>query len=162
MKKQSRYSPGPVCSKEILLRIIYSPAHIDDAGQLKPEAIPSQDLKERGFSVFRKLYSSRKKLSAVIENYVSKKPQRSCKGVSSIECRKVRSISDYNNKQAFNVFDDAQTEEDKAHAKIIYSKKYNKAEHKSLRKKLLDELSVILEVEKIYRDLGDTKAHNKN
>ena len=46
--KQSQFSPGPVLSKETLLRIVYYPAHIDDDGKLKPEAIPTQDLMDTG------------------------------------------------------------------------------------------------------------------
>ena len=93
-KKQSHFSPGPVLSEETLLRIIYYPAHIDDGGKLKPEAIPTQDLRKRGFSVYRKLYVKRQKISNVIDNYVSRNSARVCRGISPILCRTVRRITD--------------------------------------------------------------------
>lgn len=152
-KKQSLYSPGPVHSKETLLRIIYYPNHVDDDGNLKPEAIPTQDLRERGFSVFRKLYVKREKISNVIKDYISKDPKRECRGISPVLCETVRCIKDRESKKSFNVLDDAKTKDDEAHAEIKYSRKYGKAEQKGLRKKLKDKFTAILEVESIYAEL---------
>lgn len=154
--KQSEFSPGPVLSEETLLRIIYYPAHIDDDGNLQPEAIPTQDLRERGFSVYRKLYAKRQKVSDVIDNYVSKNPERHCRGISPIQCHTVRSINNKDGNQAFNVLDDAKTEDDEAHAKIMFSQKYGKAEQKGYRSKLKDKFTTILDTELIYAELDNT------
>lgn len=159
-EKQSQYSPGPVLSEESLLRIVYYPAHIDDDGQLKPEAIPTQDLNDRGFSVYRRLYVKREKLSNVINSYVGKKPERECRGISPILCQTVRTISDRKAKKAFNVLDDATTKDDEAHAEIKFTRKYGRAEQKSLRNKLKDKFTAILDVETICSELQDTDLHN--
>ncbi len=162
-EKQSQYSPGPVLSEETLLRIIYYPAHVDNDGQLKPEAIPTQDLKERGFSVYRKSYVKREKISTVINNYVSKKTERECRGISPIQCQTVRSITDKEMNKAFNVLDDAKTKEDTAHAEIKYSRNYGRAEQKGLRKKLIDKFTTILDTEIIYSELeSDMLIKDKN
>ena len=121
--KQSPFSPGPVLSEETLLRIVYFPAHIDDDGNLKPEAIPTQDLNDRGFSVYRKLYAKREKISNVIDNYVSRKSERKCRGISPILCETVRNIDDKDKKKAFFVLDAADTKDNEAHAEIKFSQK---------------------------------------
>lgn len=154
--KQSQFSPGPVLSEETLLRIIYYPDHIDDGGNLLPEAIPTQDLRERGFSVYRKLYVKRKKVSDVIDNYVSKKSERQCRGISPVQCHTVRSINNKDGNQAFNVLDDAKTEDDEAHAEIKFSQKYGKAEQKGYRSKLKDKFTTILDTESVYAELINT------
>ena len=156
--KQSQFSPGPVLSEETLLRIVYYPAHIDDDGKLKPEAIPTQDLKERGFSVYRKLYVKREKISNVIDTYVSRQSERRCRGISPILCETVRNIGDKENNKAFNVLDAANTLEDEAHAEIKYSQNYGRAEQRGLRSKLKDKFTTILEVESIYAELKETNS----
>jgi len=154
--KQSQFSPGPVLSEETLLRIVFYPDHIDDEGKLKPEAIPTQDLRDRGFSVYRKLYVKRKKISNVIDNYVLKKPERQCRGISPVLCHTVRSINDRVESKAFNVLDDAQTIDDEAHAAIKFSRKYGKAEQKGYRSKLKDKFTAILDTESVYTELKNT------
>lgn len=151
--QQTPFAPGCVSSEEILLRIIFSPDHIDINGNLKPEAIPSQDLKERGFSVQRKLFVSKKRIYENIDHFVSRKESRFCKGISPIKCEVVRSIEDNQLNKVFNVIDDALTENDHAHAKIMFKNSYGRSMIKSLRKKLLDEFSVILEVKHVVDDL---------
>lgn len=162
-EKQSAFSPGPVLSEETLLRIVYYPAHIDEDGRLKPEAIPTQDLRERGFSVYRKMYVKREKIYRVIENYVAKKPERECRGISPILTKIVRDINDNVNKQAFHVLDDAKTKDNEAHAEIIYAQNYGRAEQKGLRNKLRDEFTAIREVGSVCEELGDLgEILNKN
>lgn len=151
--KQSQFSPGPVLSEETLLRIVYYPAHIDDDGKLKPEAIPTQDLNRRGFSVYRKLYAKREKIATVIDSYVSRKTERKCRGISPILCKTVRNIDDKENNKAFDVFDAADTLDNEAHAEIKYSRTYGKAEQRGLRSKLKDKFNVILDVESVYVEL---------
>ncbi len=158
-EKQSPCSPGAVLSEETLLRIVYYPSHIDDNGKLKPEAIPTQDLRTRGFSVFRKLYIKRKKIDKVIDSYVGKNSERRCKGIYPIICSTVRNIEDNSKKKAFNVLDDAQTFDNEAHAEIKYSQKYTKSEQKGLRDKLKDKFIVVKEVSEICEELSE---NNKN
>lgn len=156
-EKQTRFSPGPVLSEETLLRIIYYPAHIDDNGELKPEAIPTQDLRDRGFSVYRKLYVTRAKITSVIDNYVSRKSERECRGISPVLSRTVRNISDKEGNQSFHVLDDAKTEDDEAHAQIKYARSYGRAVQKGLRDKLRREFTTILEVESVCGELRNNK-----
>lgn len=160
-EKQSRYSPGPVLSEEILLRIIYYPSHINDDGKLAPEAIPIKDLSDRGFSTYRKLYVKREKISHVIDNYVSKKPERECRGISPILCETIRSVNDKEARKAFDVLDDARTKDDKAHAEIKFSRDYGKSVQRGLRKKLKDKFTAIHEVETVYAELNETNQPQK-
>jgi hypothetical protein len=159
--KQSEFSPGPVSYDETLLRIVFSPDHIDINGNLKPEAIPTQDLKERGFSVQRKSYVRKKKIHENIEQFVSRKDSRNCKGISPVECKVVRSIEDDQALNAFDVIDDALTEEDRAHAKIMFKGKHGPSKMKALRRKLMDEFRVILEVKDVVENLPAEKLKNR-
>ena len=154
--KQSQFSPGPVLSEETLLRIVYYPAHIDDDGKLKPEAIPTQDLNNRGFSVYRKLYAKREKITSVIDNYVSRKAERKCRGISPILCETVRNIGDKENNKAFDVLDAADTLDNEAHAEIKYSRTYGRSEQRGLRSKLKDKFNTILDTELVCAELKNT------
>lgn len=161
-ERQSPFSPGPVLSEETLLRIIYYPYHIDDDGKLKPEAIPTQDLRDRGFSVYRKLYVTRGKITSVIDEYISRKSDRECRGISPVLSGTVRNINDKETKQAFHVLDDAKTKDDEAHAEIKYARSYGRAEQKGLRYKLIDEFTTILKVESVCSELKSSKLINGN
>ncbi len=160
--KQSQFSPGPVLSEETLLRIVYYPAHIDDDGKLKPEAIPTQDLNSRGFSVYRKLYAKREKITTVIDTYVSRKAERKCRGISPILCKTVRNIDDKESNKAFVVLDAADTLDNEAHAEIKYSRAYGRSEQRGLRLKLKDQFNTILDTESVYAELKDTVPLTKN
>ena len=64
-------SPGPVGDEEILLREILNPGHVV-GGALKPAAISLTDLKERGFSVHRLEYITRKSVEDEINQRLAR------------------------------------------------------------------------------------------
>lgn len=160
--KQSPYSPGPVADSERLLRIIFYPDHVDENDNLKPEAIPTQDLRERGFSVYRKFYIKTEKIYNVISNYTSNKHERQCRGISPIITSTVRSLRDTGNSQAFHVFDDANTKDDEAHAKIVYAQSYGRGYQKKLRNDLKDKFNSILSIETVCNEINLNKTSRKS
>jgi len=149
-KKQTEFSPGPVEDQEQLLRAVFVPDHVDENGELKPEAIPRTDLQQRGFSVYRHGYVSRERFDGVLEGYLQKDKNRACTGIAKLICGAVRSISDEEERQAFLVFDDANVEIDEAHAAILFSSSYTPSRQKRLRKILLGCLNKLYSKDEIF------------
>jgi hypothetical protein len=63
-------NPGPVGDPEVLIRLIYTPEHVNEDGTLKNSAIPKQDLERldlqkpapRGFSLIRSGHISQEEI----------------------------------------------------------------------------------------------------
>lgn len=109
-------SPGVVGSGETLLRTGYHPEHTED-GMITSRAIPSEDLKERGFSVDRKEMVTRTVLRRRAENQMNNRPDlRKEAVISPFNCGDVRAIA-YEGTRALIVVDSA-TPDNPAHASI--------------------------------------------
>lgn len=135
-------SPGPVGDEEILLREILNPDHVV-GGALKPAAISLTDLKERGFSVHRLEYVTRKFVEDEINQRLVRPFQgqrRMSEGVARLTARAVREIRD-NGNQAFVVLDTA-TWSKWGHASIYLS---NIGLKESLARGLRNKLLPLLE-----------------
>lgn len=101
-------SPGIVLDEERLLREILNPDHVR-GGEVQPSAIPLRDLKERGFSVHRLQYATRKFVEDSINEKLARPSAgdtRVSEGVARFTVRAVREINDNGNK-AFVVIDTA-------------------------------------------------------
>jgi len=135
--QQSENSPSIVDSSENLLRAMFTPEHIDDKGHLKEQAIPSQDLSERGFSVQREQYTNDTLNQKIVSGWLNNKPEREFIKLGKISCLHTRNINDQQNNQAFVVLDDA-IEENPAHAIILTAEKYGKGALEKLRHELIE------------------------
>ena len=130
-------SPGTVKDEESLLREILNPDHVR-GGEIQPSAIPLKDLKERGFSVHRLQYVTRK----FVEHSVNEKlarpsagETRTSEGVARFAARAVREIND-DGDRAFVVIDTAKPS-NKGHASIYLFEVDVKDSHaRSMRDKL--------------------------
>ena len=114
-------SPGPVGDEEHLLREILNPDHMV-AGEIQSSAISLADLRERGFSVHRLEYVTRKFIEDGINHRLVRPFQgqrRMSEGVARLTARAVREIRD-NGNQAFVVIDTA-TWSNWGHASIYLS-----------------------------------------
>lgn len=158
--QNNSFSPGPISNNEILLRLIFSPDHIHEDGTLKTEAISRRDLTERGFSLFRKKYVTVNKLLKVIEEYIENKNERKCEGISQFVCETVLSITDEAFGEIFQILEDANTEDDLAHAIIKFSphllkcKDFKPATQKKFRSELIKKLENIIKTEIIFREIS--------
>lgn len=135
--QQTENSPCIVNSSENLLRALFTPDHIDDKGNIKEQAIPSQDLSERGFSVQREQYTDDDLNQTIISGWLNNKAERNFVKFAQLACSHVRKINDQQNNQAFIVLDDG-IDNNLAHAIILTSEKYGKGALKKLRHELIE------------------------
>ena len=144
-------SPGPVADEESLLREILNPDHVVD-GEVKPSAVSLTDLRDRGFSVHRLRYATRKHVEDSIEGKLARPFQgraRGSEGVAHFTARAVREIRD-NGKQVFVVVDNA-TWSHVGHASIYLSSIGMKDSlARSMRNKLLRLLETRLPVAEAF------------
>lgn len=147
---QSQYpSPGVINSSETLLRTGYHPEHVE-GGMILTRAIPSEDLKERGFSVDRKGKVSRSVLRSRAENQMKNRPDlRKEAMISPFNCGDVRAIT-YEGTRALIVIDTA-TPDNPAHASI-YSLYGGDGRLKKIKTLLLPLLQNHMPLEAYLRD----------
>ena len=110
-----------MADEEILLREMLNPDHVDD-GNVKPAAVSLTDLRERGFSVHRIRYVTRKFVEDSIEAKLARTFQgktRVSEGVGRFTARAVREIRD-NGSQVFVAIDTSK-ESNRGHASIYLS-----------------------------------------
>lgn len=150
LTKQSPYAHTPVNLQENLIRVIYRPDHVDNNGRLLENAIPSQDLTGRGFSVQRQSYVKKEKIQGMIDNYVNKKAERSFHSLAKAPCKAVRALHDEQNNQIFCVIDDANEPEDAGHAIILCARPYPQSKLKKLRTQLLEVFSSLYSFEELF------------
>ena len=131
-------SPSTVVDEENLIREVLNPDHFVN-GQVVSAAIPLSDLQERGFSVHRLEYVTRKFVENAINQKLARPYQdmpRASEGVARFSARAVREFRD-NGNQAFVVVD-AATISNPGHASIYLSKVGMKgSQARSMRNKLL-------------------------
>ena len=135
-------SPGLVGDEESLLREVLNPDHVVD-GVVQRSAISVKDLKERGFSVHRLRYVTRKFVEGAINEKLARPfdgKVRVSEGVARFTVRAVRDIQE-NGKQAFVVVDSA-TRPNPVHASIFLS---NVGMKDSFARSMRDELLPLLE-----------------
>ena len=148
---QSEYSPGIVDNSEIILRLIFSPLQWDEKNnELKPAAFNRSELKGRGSSVERKKYTNLEFLRNKSQNIGKTASSKKFMGVVSCLCDSVRKIRDDNNQQAFCVLDTA-TIDDRGHADLLFSSKYQNSKQLKLREKLMDSFyPPLVPIEQLY------------
>lgn len=136
-------SPGVVKNDEFLLRTMFHPEHIVD-GRVIPPAIPSKDLKERGYSLDREKYAVVRKICRRMLAQQRKQPDnRQEPFISKFLCERVRNLVCEEDKRAFIVVDDA-VEENTAHASILSAYPRKPAQIKRLKSTLLPVLQEML------------------
>jgi len=138
--------PGVIEKDEILIRIFYHPDHIDELGNIKASAIPSDDLKSRGVSVDRKSYVEKRYIETNIQNSVARKEERNLAGFGLISHETVLGILDVKNSTALHVKSDP-ISNNQAHAIILAKNNYLRSELKKLRKDLVDKFKSVKSIE---------------
>ncbi len=117
---QSTYSPGLVGNEEVLLRTGFNPEAIDEHGNVRKTAIPSEHLKKSGFSVDRKKYAS----AAIIrERVAAQKANPNVQGraeefIYELLTQVVRHEMLDANSERINIVLDTAREDNRAHASI--------------------------------------------
>ena len=114
-------SPGLVMDEESLLREILNPDHVAK-GEVQPTAISLTDLRERGFSIHRLEYVTRKFVEEAINEKLARTFQgrtRVSEGVAYFTARQIREIRN-NDIQVFVVVDTAELT-NPGHASIYLS-----------------------------------------
>lgn len=135
-------SPGIVKDEEQLIREILNPDHVRGS-EIQPSAIPLKDLKERGFSVHRLQYVTRKFIEDSINEKLTRpfaEQTRVSEGLALFTARAVREIGDDGN-NAFVVIDTAKPS-NIGHASI-YLKNVNIKD--SLARSMRDKLRPLLD-----------------
>ena len=131
-------SPGAVADGETLLREMLNPDHVVN-GEVQPSAISLTDLRERGFSVHRLGYVTRKFVEDSIEVKLARPFQgrkRESEGISRFTARSVREIRG-KDLQVFVVIDTAMMS-NRGHASIYLSNTEMKDSlARSMRSKLM-------------------------
>lgn len=132
LSPQSDYSPGIVQNQETLLRAMFQPEHIVD-GKVIVTAIALEDLKDRGFSIDRFSCACRTKLESIINQQMTKKPDRrqACT-IARFLCHHVREIHTSEGERAFLVIDTA-CHCHISHASIYAARPHGKAYLRQLR-----------------------------
>jgi len=162
---QSEYSPGTVKDDELLGRLAYAPKEILN-GKLVPEAISSNDLKKRGFSLFRDDFCNQDEITLLAITQMGKKPEdRKNAFISFFKTSKVREqIIEYANEdgdklkaRSFLVIDEA-LEEVKSHATIYNSQKFGRATIKELKNQLIEIINEFVEVDVTKTEKNATQS----
>ena len=174
LESQSRYSPGVVADTEGLLRLWFSPEHINN-GEVQESAISTADLLDRGFSVDRIEYCDTNIIRKRSLTQRQKKPDdRISDFIAHFKCRAVRMIFDDRGDRAFVVIDEINENErpiNCAHAAIYSAERCGRATIKQLRKKLLPCINRLesaeniiseIEMKRIYSEELNKKVHSSS
>lgn len=153
--------------EERLCRINFSPDHVHPDGTLKVEGIPSKDLVGRGYSVWRKEFSSRADIDRVVSGYLSNKPDRRVEHVLLFQTGSVRAIlfsdsidsggqlsDEFEKYQAFIIRDAATKPELRGHAIIVCAGHQTRSKIKELRKSLATVINHPFEMDSVFPPVG--------
>ena len=135
---------------EELSRVAFYPDHTHDDGSLKVEGISRQDLTNRGFSVFRRTYTTRNIIDNFIALQIERHPDRHLEYVLSFLAGAVRAVNDSEDYQAFVIIDSANTEDLKGHALILCAESHNKSKVKELRHALHNIINNPIKLDHLY------------
>ena len=151
----SVFSPSVVRDEEFLIREVCDPEHWDSNGNLVETAIPVRDLRERGFSVHRRTYTTAEFVKQAIQERCGKPRQNGPwkEYAAVLKAEEVRSIRiEDEDGQALVVIDTA-LEDNRAHASIyVATPKRSKRDAKRARTYLLPFLRLCLTVEGAFQD----------
>ncbi len=151
---QSTLSPGIVLNEEVVLRLGFSPEHVDENGKLAASAISKQDLISRGWSVYRENYLDVDKISIDAENQASRLPnKRTTTLISTMLAARIRAFLCNKDLQAFIVIDDA-LPENLAHASVycIAEKKEARRLRNYLRDLMAEDMRTFADYIAMYRE----------
>jgi hypothetical protein len=152
-----KFSPGLVKSDETLLRTIIDPDHLRPDGALDPAAISLQDIRERGWSVNRKKFTSLRRLRFL---HSEKKARREAiKGfyVLPVGASYFRRPEPTTGTQEFVVIDDASWK-NPAHASVLLASPCTEGKARQFRNLLLENLPKYVDVETVF-NFGDNFGH---
>lgn len=114
--RMSRHSPGVINNSEILARFVFFPIQIDKKGRFKPSLF--SHVHSKGCSIQRDSVAKNDELLEFVREFLSKKDDRSWKGVLFGKCHDIRSISaNEAHRRAVCVYDTANAD-NPAHAEL--------------------------------------------
>lgn len=135
----SDHSPGPVEAEEWLVRVLYSPHHLNkETGQPTPAALG--DAAHRGLSCNRQSYISEPDLRARIEAKIAADAAAGKRSdafwlVVRAQCSAIRSITQDSGEREFCIYDTA-LETDMSHADVCQERVSPDSLRKKIRKRL--------------------------
>lgn len=145
-------SPGVVEYNEHLMRVLYSPYHIDNDGNLAPAAISTKELYEQGFSVFRKKYSQKSEIEKLIKDkLILKQGDWQLGRLGLIICQLVRELKDLEGDQIFYVYDHAYDAQNYGHAVILCKKPYRKSQLIEFKYALLERFKYLASIDELFQ-----------
>jgi len=143
-KSVSPYSPSPVEDGEPLLRLIFSPIHInDETGEVMPAAF--SDVSDKGLSINRRNHASLEQIDeyghAKARSDKANGKSRQYLGSVQALCGDIRALSE-DEARLFCVYDTA-VEENTAHGDVCQARLEGKAKDKRTRKLLREQFTKI-------------------
>ena len=144
-----KLSPGLVTSDEVLLRTIIDPDHLGPNGSLSVAAIALQDIRERGWSVNRKKFTSLRRLRHLHSEIEAKKATIKRLYVLPVSASYFRSPGRTTGKQDFVVTDDASWK-NPAHASVLLASPCSPGQARLFRNDLLQNLPKYVDVETVF------------
>ena len=146
-------SPGTVQDQEALLRIIIEPDHISQ-GRIQPSAVQLRDLTQRGLSVHRREYTTRREVRTAAQAMADRTTaagRRRLEGLASFTAGAVRAIRNQE-RQAFVVIDTA-LPDNRAHASIyLASPQVSQSVAREMREQLLHLMENRLPLEQVFAE----------
>jgi small subunit ribosomal protein S17 len=145
-RRHSRYARKPVNSSEWVIRLVYYPQHIDQQGNLLPEAIPTQDLRDsnRGWSTFRRHLSSKSDVQFAAAHSLNRIVGREIESLRKVLVADIRNVVDeISGDRQLYVWDDARSGRERGHAIVVARQGLGHGMLKKLRKELIDLLNKI-------------------
>ena len=156
----SFFSPSLIDGREILIREVCDPSHIDPDGNLSEAAIKTKELCEDGLSVHRRRYATSKFVKERIRKRCSDPPDRVGfwkEWVAVFRARDARAILDKNNNQELVIIDTAQVDHI-CHASIYVAKPQNtkKGYAKKIKRLLIPLLQLHHSVDAVFQEKATT------
>ena len=144
-----KFSPGLVTSDEILLRTIIDPDHLGPNGTLSVAAVALEDIRQRGWSVNRKKFTSLRRLRYIHSEKKAKKTTIIRFFVLPVAVSYFRKPGPVTGKQDFVVIDDASWE-NPAHASVLLASACSPGQARQFRNHLLQNLPKYVDVETVF------------
>lgn len=162
--RQSEFSPISECGDsyivgncEVLARHIIYPDH-SDGTKLLHEAIPSQDLSERGWSVNRINYTPLDVVLGIINVQVAKKIERQPLGACEFVTGEIRSVDfqGNNGERVLAVIDDGKSD-NPGHTHIFCTRKFSRPEIKLIKDAIIRVMGEVKRLETVFSNMTNEK-----
>lgn len=142
-------TPGLVASREVIIRTILDPDHLGPDGKLAAAAIALEDIRFRGWSVDRKLYTSPWRIKLSHSRWRRKKPHLRDIYALPVAAKDLRQPDPATGRPAFVVID-AALWLNPAHATVLLAEQLGQGAARGLRNKLVQQLPPYVDVKEVF------------